>query len=129
MKIDEERRREWLRALRQFKYGIKVRAKLGVFEPIAIQVTEERTVIDQWSTPVWEDEVWTNLLYTCIKDNAYPPLLLKGFVQTAEVSFFNIRLPPTVPKILVAVDIVCKRLSVPLRAKFGVFIGESNEQR
>ena len=61
------------------------------------------------------------LLYTCIKQEEFPPELLEGFVKTAEVTFMTTHKQPKVEKVLDAVNYVCKLLSVELRRKFGVF--------
>lgn len=121
-RIDEDKRREWLRALRRFKYGIKVRAKLGVLQTICEQVAAERKGQQRWDAPQWEHDRWVTLLYTCIKDNQFPPELLIGFTKTAEVTFLNPRKQPTVEGTLDAVNEVCKQNSRALRQKFGVFV-------
>lgn len=120
--IDEDKRREWLRALRRFKYGIKVRAKLGVLQAICEQVAAQRKSKQVWDAPQWEHDRWVTFLYTCIKNNEYPPELLEGFVKTAEVTFFNPKKQPTVEMTIDAMNEVCKQLSKPLRTKFGVFV-------
>jgi len=120
-RIDDDKRREWLRALRRFKYGIKVRAKLGVLQTYCEQVAAERKGKQRWDAPQWEHDRWVTFLYTCIKNNEYPPELLEGFVKTAEVTFLNPRKQPTVEMTIGAVNDVCKQLSKPLRTKFGVF--------
>lgn len=120
-RIDEDKRREWLRALRRFKYGIKVRAKLGVLQTICEQVAAERKGKQRWDAPQWEHDRWVTLLYTCIKDNQFPPELLIGFTKTAEVTFLNPRKQPTVEGTIEAVNEVCKQNSRALRQKFGVF--------
>jgi hypothetical protein len=128
--IDDTKRREWLRALRRFKYGVKVRAKLGILQTICEQVAVERVGQQQWDAPVWEHPRWTTLLYTCIKDNTYPPELLIGFAKTAEVTFMATKQQPTVDRTIAAMHQVCKRLSKPLRQKFGVFceVTDGDEQ-
>ena len=120
--IDEAKRRDWLRALRRFNYGIKVRAKLGVLKTICEQVAAERKGKQQWDAPQWEHERWVTFLYTCIKDNEFPTELLTGFVKTAEVTFLNPRKQPTVEGTIDAVNTVCKQQSKRLREKFGVFV-------
>ena len=121
-RIDEDKRREWLRALRRFKYGIKVRAKLGVLQTICEQVAAERKGKQQWDAPQWEHDRWVTFLYTCIKNNEYPPELLEAFVKTAEVTFLTSNKQPTVDKTIDAVNYVCKQLSTALRYKFDVFV-------
>jgi hypothetical protein len=121
MKVDVNCRREWLRALRQFKYGVRVRAKLGVLQTICQQVAAQRKGKQVWDAPQWEHDRWVTLLYTCIRDNQFPPELLEGFAKTAEITFLSSRKQPTVQGTLDAVDYVCKLLSKQLRIKFGVF--------
>jgi len=120
-KINEAKRKHWLRSLRRFKYGIKVRAKLGVLQTICEQVAAERKGKQKWDAPQWGHDRWVTLLYTCIKNNEFPPELLEGFVKTAEVTFMNSHKPPTAEGTVDAVDLVCKAQSVALRRKFGVF--------
>lgn len=120
--IDHDKRREWLRALRRFKYGIKVRAKLGVLQTICEQVAAERKGKNVWDAPQWKHDRWVTFLYTCIRDGIYPSELLIAFAKTAEVTFLNPRIQPTVEMVVDAVNLVCKRLSKQLRAKFGVFV-------
>jgi hypothetical protein len=118
--VDPDRNRDWLRALRRFKYGIKVRAKLGVIDAYCEQVAFERRGIWKWDAPHWAHDDWVTLLYTCIKNNEYPPDLLLGFVKTAEVTFYTPQKQPTPIKVLDAVDEVCRTNSKKLRQKFGV---------
>lgn len=120
--VDADRNREWLRALRRFKYGIKVRAKLGVIDAYCDRVALERKGVSRWNAPFWGHDDWLTLLYTCIKNNEYPPELLLGFTKTAEVTFHTPRRQPTAIKVLVAIDEVCRTNSKKLRQKFGVFL-------
>jgi len=121
MRIDPVKRLEWLRALRQFKYGVRVRAKLGVLDTICRQVAVQRRGTQAWDAPQWEHDRWITLLYTCIRDAQFPDELLIGFAKTAEVTFLATSKQPTTANLIAAVDTVCKRLSVELRTKFGVF--------
>jgi hypothetical protein len=119
--VNEAARREWLLALRRFKYGFRVRAKLGVLDPFRQQVVQQRLHDGCWFMPQWHDDKWLTLLYTCIRQQEYPEELLLGFVKTAEIEFFTLDQPPTVEKTVAAVDRICKQLNYRLREKFGVF--------
>lgn len=111
----------WLRALRQFKHGIHLRAKMGVLETLCQQVAAERSVDrNNWHEPDWTHERWTELLYTSIKNNEFPTELLRGLVMSSKVSYWGREVPNT-RTTLDAVDIVCDDLSVELRTRFGVF--------
>ena len=121
-RIDEDKRREWLRCLRRFKYGIKVRAKLGVLYTFCEQVAAERKGKQQWDAPDWSHQRWVTLLYTCIKDNEFPPELLIAFAKTAEVTFLNSKKQPTVDGLIAAVNDVCRQQSKALRQRFDVFL-------
>jgi hypothetical protein len=121
-RIDDIKRREWLRALRRFKYGIRVRAKLGVLSNLCEEVAAQRRGKQQWDAPQWEHDRWVTLLYTCIRDNEFPTELLVGFIKTAEVTFMSPHKTPTVAGTLDAVNQVCTAQSKQLRTKFGVFL-------
>lgn len=121
MKVNEEKQREWQRALRRFKKGVRLRAKLGLIETLCKQVAQERKRQTKWLAPEWDDDRWLTALYVSIRDNRYPIELLKGFVETAEITFFSPVNQPTVEAVLAAVDDVCRRYSKDLRRKFGVF--------
>jgi len=123
MTVNKARRLEWLRALRRFKYGVKVRAKLGVLDTLCKQVAEERLGRSLWERPDWSHDRWITLLYTSIRDNEFPPELLLGFVRTAEITFtfMTPNAQPTIASVLMAVEGVLTARSVQLRAKFGVF--------
>jgi hypothetical protein len=121
MKVNKDARRAWLRALRCFKHGVKIRAKLGILQTYCDQVEAERRGKHTWDSPYWEDDKWVTLLYTCIKNNEYPPELLEGFVKSAEAAFFRPAGQPTVKMTVAVVNDICKQLSKQLRRKFGVF--------
>lgn len=118
--IDEHKRLVWLRSLRAFKKGIKVRAKMGVFEPLCAQVHQERQQTKNWRAPDWYSDQWTDLLYTSIRDQDFSTELLKGFTQSAHVAYWRNE-PPKPSRVLDAVDTVCNDMSYELRTRFGVF--------
>lgn len=120
-RIDEEKRREWLRSLRRFKQGVKLRARLGVLATYCQQVAAQRKGSSQWSAPDWDNDKWVTRLYTSIRDEEFPPELLTGFVESAEVTFLNPKKQPTPQDTIDAMNDVCTRLSKRLRRKFGVF--------
>lgn len=115
----KERQREWRRALRRFKTGIRLRAKLGIIQTLCTQVAEERKGRYPWDAPQWSDDKWLTLLYVSIRNDQYPMGLLKGFVQTAEVTFYALTDQPTVEAVLKVVNDICRRRSKELRRKFG----------
>lgn len=119
--IDTLKDREWSRLRRQFKQGVKVRARLGVVQTLCEQVGAQRSGQMNWDAPDWDYEQWEVLLYESIRDNQYPTQLLEGFVKTAEVTFFANTRQPTVDKVLAAINTVCRRKSKQLRSRFGVF--------
>jgi len=118
--VNQDAKIVWLRALRDFKHGIQVRAKMGVIESLCQQVVAERaTDRNSWQQPDWTHDQWTELLYTSIKQRKFPTELLKGFVMTSPIH--SSRGLPTAQSTLAAVAEVCDDLSVELRRKFGVF--------
>lgn len=120
-KVDVEARRKWLRSLRKYKQGIKVRTKLGVFDRLREQVVEERgrQTRYNWKQPDWMTEAWIDKLAKSIEHEDFNLDLLKGIVETAEVSLYNRKI--TNENIVSTFDGLVADLSVYLRAKFGVF--------
>jgi len=115
------KRTEWLRALRVFKRGLKVRAKLGVLDTICQDVMAERKLTKtryDWVQPDWSNEKWIDLLFDSIKNNQHPTELLQGFAQSVRTYHYTTINKETT---LEAADSVCAELSVQLRRKFGVF--------
>ena len=119
--VNSAAKTEWLRALRRFKHGMKIRAKIGVLDSLCQQVASERSRDrNTWAMPDWTHSDWSDLLHTSIKNNDYPATLLKGFIMSAPSSYWRSE-PPTVAGTLAAVDDVCNELSVEMRRRFGVF--------
>lgn len=120
------KRTEWLRALRVFKRGLKVRAKLGVLDAICQDIIAERKLTKtryDWVQPDWSNEKWIDLLFDSIKNNQHPTELLRGFAQCTLHAYATISRETT----LKAADNVCAELSVQLRRKFGVFGDDEDE--
>jgi hypothetical protein len=117
------KRTEWLRALRVFKRGLKVRAKLGVLDAICRDVIQERTQTKtryDWVQPDWSSDKWIDLLFDSIKNNKHPTELLHGFAQSVQGrAYYHITISKETT--LQAADSVCAELSTQLRRKFGVF--------
>lgn len=120
IRADPEKRREWLRALRAFKKGMLVRAKMGVLDSICQQVVAESAVVTIWKKPDWDHDIWVSMLYTAIKDKQFPTELLRGFAQSASLNSRNFRTDKVAT--LAAMEDVCTHLSLRLRQKFGVFV-------
>lgn len=115
-----EKRKEWLRALREFKKGIKVRAKMNVFEGIAdIVATEGKT--GYYDRPDWSHGEHKELLFTSIRDAQYPQELLIGITKTHRPDYSWTWAKPSPAEVVVATDKICNTYSVELRRQFGVF--------
>ncbi len=117
-----EKRREWLRALREFKKGIKVRAKMNVFEGISdIVVTEDVLHLHYYDRPDWSHGKYKELLFTSIRDNKFSQELLVGITKTHRPAHSWSWARPTPAEAVIAVDKICSTYSVELRRQFGVF--------
>lgn len=114
----DQSRLEWRRALRKFKQGLRVRAKIGAFDAICEEIRSERAT-KKWQQPTWRDERWIKFLADSIKQQDYSHTLIKGLIQTAEVNLFwkNVPLPSFA---IDAANYVCKQYSKDLRKHFGV---------
>lgn len=113
-RINKDKRVEWLRALRTFKRGIKVRAKLGVFDKY-ISERDFTSAYTNWSLPQNLDN-----LYNAILHNTFDEELMKLFVLTTP------RWGAIKPQYVVEnVESILNDNSVLLREKFGVFEEEA----
>lgn len=118
-----DKRLEWVRKLRKFKQGIKVRAKLGVFDTLAKEVHAERMAAggpSAWRRPDWSDALWVDALYNAIKDEQFPMELMRGFVASASISWWR-PTTPTTQDVLKESENILNNLSINLRTRFGVF--------
>jgi len=119
-----ENRLVWLRALRKFKAGIKVRAKMNVFEGISDTIEKERNDIRPGdmhpSMPDWSTKHYSKLLYTSIKYAKYSPELLKSITESNADYYWN-WVRPTPLAVVDTIKRICDTHSVELRRKFGVF--------
>jgi len=132
-RIDSEARKVWLRALKNFKRHIVMRAKLGVFEAIEKQLehkgpryTASNGKVFANRVPDWSDEKWIDLLYTSIRDEVFPKELLAGIVLTrpSVVWSKSSRSRSRIDQFKQTMDHIINTNSVELRAKFGVFQDE-----
>jgi len=121
-----EKRREWLRDLKRFKYGLKTRAKVGA---LTMHIQEANTIRTEnnklpWHERKrlaidWEDGEWCKKLVRCMKSEKYPPEILMAFVQSVEQSWQHHDI--TQEQVLVAVNKTFTRHSEVLRREYGVF--------
>lgn len=113
-----DKRVEWLRKLRKFKRGITVRQKMGVFDTYIKEVYANHQLA-YTNRPDWNNETNLDMLYNAIKNEDFPPLLLKAFVHPCHL--FGWRSVPDGKQIVKVVDSITKEYSTELRKKFGVF--------
>jgi hypothetical protein len=115
-----EKRKEWLRTLRTYKRSIKVKARLGIIDPLIAEVARERTGTSRnsWLKPDWFSEYWGEILYTAVKNNDTSTSMLKLFVQSSPHYFHR---PARTSDILEEVEAIFRQQSVSLRRRFGVF--------
>jgi len=120
-RVDKDARKVWVAALRRFKHGIKVRAKMGVFTPIAENIIANRHV-NSFPVPRWDAPEWSDMLYESIRDTQFPTTLLQGIVLSS-----NIRWTAKMPTPNDAIrwtDALLNSKSIELRTRFGVFDGD-----
>ena len=117
-----EERKQWRRALANFKRGIKARVRVHAFDGIIDEMWAERQGQSRWDwrQPQWESKQWMDLLESSIRDNEFPQELLKGLAQTTSTGYYMSN-KPTGQDVLKALDYVCNNQSIELRRRFGVF--------
>lgn len=118
-----EERKQWRRALANFKRGIKARVRVHAFDGIIDEMWAERQAEKNrwhWQQPQWESKQWMDLLESSIRDNQFPQELLKGLAQTTTTGYY-MSSKPTGQDVLKALDYVCNNQSIELRRRFDVF--------
>lgn len=120
--VNADARKVWLSALRKFKRGIKVRAKLGALDKYIVEANNG----DRYNRarPDWDNAMWIELLANAIQNHDFSEQLLRGMVNTAHAKSWRSAI--TSQSVLEAVDSVCNSYSIQLRRHFGVFEGEGN---
>lgn len=115
--IDEEKRREWRQALRNFRTTIKAMHKLGVTKIVCKQIENKPIIM-----PDWYKEEWVNLLCESIKSQTISNILIEGFIQTVRYKYkiYSNLFGVTERDVDRAINDVLKKLNVPLRKKWGV---------
>lgn len=119
--INTQARKQWVQASRDFRKGIAVRAKLGVFDGLCQRVQVDRRS-GHYKAPDWDNPQWQNMLYEAMRDGQYPMELLSAFVQSTSVSWWR-KEAPSAKAVVLTVENLIKRLNVELRRSFGVFDG------
>jgi len=114
-KVDTDRRRVWLAALRAWKLRLKAAARVGAFDAL---ITAEKANPTHWADrPRWHTPEGLDILYKAIKDGDLSTELLQLFVASLTPSWRT----PTSREIYEGVDRLTKTYSVELRERFGVF--------
>ena len=123
-----ENRRAWLQALRRFKRGLAVRAKLGVFTAMNAAMKNEQFATTALMMDINSD-VFVEFLYKCMRDDLYPEELLR-FLCFHRYSTFR---PSSMSVDKLALQVASSNLqglSFRLRRHFGVWESgvDSDEQ-
>jgi len=116
--VNTDVRKVWLRKLKTFKRGLRVRVKIGVFDTIAKNVLEEQ--YRGWYDRVeWTSETYVNALYNAIENEQYPTELLREIVISSMTRWRPVA--PSHTALLSSIDSILNNTSIQLRQKFGVF--------
>lgn len=120
-------KREWLRTVKRFKKGLKIRAKIGALQGF-VRRAEEDAAADKWNyrknIKSWTDTGLTQHLLECMRQEDYAGAILLRFAQEAiyNRSWRNTRSATVTDQdVLDAVDRVFNAHSLHLRKQFGVF--------
>jgi hypothetical protein len=115
-----EKRLHWLRALREFKKGIKVRAKMNIFEGFSDTIQKEGSH-GYYDRPDWSHDEHRALLFESIRDNKFPKELLLGITKSYRPDYTWTWARPKPNDVIKETDRICTTYSVELRRQFGVF--------
>jgi len=119
-----EMRKQWLRDVKRFKKGLKIRAKMGALQGYTREVEKEKNAIgSHWKynsdLPKWDSAEITQRVLECMRTGEYPPDLLKLMVQTTMLGWGQSQI--TDQMVLANVDTVFDAHSLHYRKAYGVF--------
>jgi hypothetical protein len=114
--IVPENRKTWLRCLRNFKNGLKVRHKLGVFDALINEMGLSDA--NRWSYRYDFDGTYIDSLVGNMKEGTFEDNLMRSFVQYARGQTYGVM---SGKQVLDTAMYLLKDLSVPLRREFEVF--------
>lgn len=118
--VNVANRKVWWNAIRAWKRGVRVRAKMGMFSELVDKAVNEQQPSGPYVNFHGEKELDT--LARCIKNNEHPTELFMMFIHS------HLRRHMYAPQgdmktmfVSQAIDTVCNEQSVELRRRFGVF--------
>jgi len=127
-KVNPSKRRVWLQLLKQFKRGLKARAKVGALQKLAEQVAEKRKEDKnahwRWNGIEWDTPKNFAMLIDCLEQNKYTSEFLYAYVEWASpISWWGDSRQPVEDKVLIEqADKLLNKYSFKLRKHFGVFL-------
>jgi hypothetical protein len=117
-RINADKRKEWLAALRKFKLTVKTMAKIGAFDAVVSKAKNNRAYRN---VPDWSSPDWLNLLYEGIRDTTCTEQLSLGIAsQGVHAHYWRKEVDPYTIAVS-GLEYVCATYSMDLRKKFGVF--------
>jgi hypothetical protein len=119
-----EKRKQWLRDVKRYKKGLKVRAKLGALQGFLPAIAkEEADAGGGWryrrTVPKWEAPDIAQHVVECMRTEDYPQDILKLIAQTTQLGWGNDTI--TDQMMLANVDAVFDKCSLQYRKLYGVF--------
>lgn len=117
--VNKDRRAVWLKKIRTFKRGMRVRIKMGVFDSVFDNMIKENVDFHRLQRVDWSEDKWLDELYKAIDTEQYPTELIRLLVIESTPRWRPIK--PTADQHFATLDAIFNRTSVSLRSRFGVF--------
>ena len=115
-----EKRKEWRRKLREYKKGLKARLTMGCFDGFVKHYSSN--AVDFGDRDVdWLDDKQVDFVYRCLDKEEYPNKLLEDIASSASTLYYWGNKEKATEYVHKEINGVFRKLSVPLRKKFGVF--------
>ena len=121
VEINQENKKEWLRTVKKFKKGLRLRAKTQVFTSLvddAVKVRQkarQENIYNREKVDLSESDN-VDWIVHCMREDKYPIELLKAMVDYMYDYYHK--------EIIGNINKIFNKLSVPLREKFNVFKGD-----
>lgn len=117
LNINPDNRKTWLRSLRSFKNGIKVRNRMGVFDALVNEM--QLANANRWEHRISMSNENTSMLVRNMKDGTFEDDLMRLLVRYARGQVYSH--PLTGENVALVTYNLLKDISVTLRREFEVF--------
>jgi len=121
-RIIPEKRKEWLRMLRKFKRGIKMRIRIGTLDSLLKDIKDDTSNHNRGClAPNWNSMEQLDMLEVAIRNEEFPVKLLDNLVRSTIGYAYRLSFTIEPQHVMREFDKIMRNTSISLRQRLGVF--------